>query len=74
MVLTPDVVLINILLLQVYHCSKRGAFCFGIKVFNHLPSNIKNLSLEGKQFGFALKSFLLWIILYFGWIFWLEIN
>jgi len=36
---------------RVYHC--------GIKIFNHLPQNIKNLSWNVKEFKLALKSFLL---------------
>jgi hypothetical protein len=45
----------------------------GIKVFNHLPHNIKNLSRNVKQFKSALKKFLLrgsfyTLEEYFGWI------
>jgi len=34
---------------------QKGAFYFGIKVFNHLPHNIKNLSHEDKKLRLALK-------------------
>jgi len=35
----------------------KTAVYFGIKVFNHLSSNITNLSQEEKQFRLALKRF-----------------
>ena len=36
-------------------------FFFGIKLFNHLPINIKNLPNEIKLFKHALKRFILYI-------------
>jgi hypothetical protein len=42
--------------LTVFH---KGTYYFGTKVFNNLPSNIKNLAHNTKQFRFALKRFLL---------------
>jgi len=38
---------------------QKGAFYFGIKIINHLPSNIENWSREEKQFRLVLKRFLL---------------
>ena len=38
---------------------QKGPFYFGIKVFNHLPSNIKNTSHDISQFISVLKSFFL---------------
>ena len=38
---------------------QKGPFHFGIKVFNHLPTSIKNKSHDINQFRSALKSFLL---------------
>jgi hypothetical protein len=38
---------------------QRGAYSFGIKLFNHLPINIKRLSNEIELFKTALKRFLL---------------
>jgi len=38
---------------------QEGAFYFGIKVVNHLPSSTENLFREEKQFRLALKRFLL---------------
>ena len=38
---------------------QKGAFYFGIKIVNHLPSSSENLSCEEKQFRLALKMFLL---------------
>jgi len=37
---------------------QKGPFYFGIKVFNHLPSNIKNTFHDISQFLSVLKSFL----------------
>jgi len=37
---------------------QKGAFYFGIKVFNHLPTSIKNTSHDINQFRSVLKSFL----------------
>jgi hypothetical protein len=37
---------------------QKGTY-FGMKVFNNLPSSIKNLANDIKQFTFALKIFLL---------------
>ena len=36
---------------------QKGPFYFGIKVFNHLPTGIKNTSRNIKQFRSVLKSF-----------------
>jgi len=36
---------------------QEGPFYFGIKVFNHLPTNIKNTSHDINQFRAVLKSF-----------------
>jgi hypothetical protein len=44
--------------IKLTKCQK-GAYYSGIKVFNHLPHNIKNLSHNVKQFKLALKKFLL---------------
>jgi len=41
--------------LSKYH---KGAYYSGIKVYNSLPTQIKDLSADRKQFGHALKSFL----------------
>jgi hypothetical protein len=38
---------------------QKRAFCFGIKVFNHCPSSIKNFSHELEQFKPPSKSFFL---------------
>ena len=38
---------------------QKDPFYFGIKVFNHLPTSIKNTSYDIKQFRSVLKSFLL---------------
>ena len=38
---------------------QKGPFYFGIKVFNYLPTNIKNTSHDIKQFRSTLKSFFL---------------
>jgi hypothetical protein len=38
---------------------KKKTFCFGIKVFNHLPFTVKDLYHKEKQFRPALKRFLL---------------
>jgi hypothetical protein len=42
------------------HLSKfqKGTNCFGIKVFNSLPAQIKDLSHNIRQFEEALKAFL----------------
>jgi hypothetical protein len=37
---------------------QKGTYCFGIKVFNNLPTQIKDLSHDTQQFKLALKSFL----------------
>jgi hypothetical protein len=36
---------------------QKGAYYSGIKVYNSLPTQIKNLSADREQFGHALKSF-----------------
>jgi hypothetical protein len=38
---------------------QRGAYYYGIRVFNHLPPNIKSLSNEVRLFKPALKRFIL---------------
>jgi len=38
---------------------KKGAYYSGVKMFNHLPQNIKKLSWNVKQYKLALKRFLL---------------
>jgi hypothetical protein len=35
---------------------QKGTYYFGMKVFNNLPSSIKNLNNDTKQFRFALKN------------------
>jgi hypothetical protein len=36
---------------------QKETYCFGIEVFNNLPTQIKDLSHDTKQFKSALKSF-----------------
>ena len=38
---------------------QKGPFYFGIKIFSHLPTSIKNSSHDINQFRSVLKSFLL---------------
>jgi hypothetical protein len=38
---------------------QKGTHYFGIKIFNNIPSSIKNLAHDAKQFRTALKRFLL---------------
>ena len=38
---------------------QKGVYYSGIRVFNHLPQNIKNLSSDIKKFKLALNKFLL---------------
>jgi len=38
---------------------KKGVYYSGIKIFNHSPQNIKNLSWNVNKFKLALKRFLL---------------
>jgi thiamine pyrophosphokinase len=38
---------------------QKGVYYSGIKIFSHLPQNIKNLSWNMKQFKLALKRLLL---------------
>jgi hypothetical protein len=38
---------------------KKGMFYSGIKLYSHLPINIKNLTHNTKQFKKALKGFML---------------
>ena len=52
---------------------QKGVYYSGIKIFNHLPQNIKNLSWNVKKFKLTLKRFLLMgsfytLDDYFGWI------
>ena len=35
---------------------QKGTYCYGIKVFNNLPSQIKDLSVNKNQFRCALES------------------
>jgi hypothetical protein len=37
---------------------QRGPYYFGIKIFNNLPLNIKELAHDTKQFSKALNAFL----------------
>jgi hypothetical protein len=37
---------------------QRGPYCFGIKLLNHLPLNIKELTHNIKQFTVALSAVL----------------
>jgi hypothetical protein len=37
---------------------QKGVYSTGIKIFNHLPSSIKNLSDNPKQFKLALRKYL----------------
>jgi hypothetical protein len=37
---------------------QKGAYYSGIKIYNHLPWELKQLSNDQKSFGFALKRFL----------------
>ena len=43
---------------------QRGVYYSGIKIFNHLPTTIKNLSDNKKKFQIALRKFLLYISFY----------
>jgi hypothetical protein len=38
---------------------QKGVYCFGIKVFNSLPSSIRNLAHDAKHFKIVLERFLL---------------
>jgi len=53
---------------------QKGPFYFGIKVFNYLPTNIKNTSHDIYQFRSALKRFLLINLFYSRGIFCLEFQ
>ena len=44
--------------LSKYH---KGVYYSGIKIFNHLPQHIKQLSCNIKKFKSALKRFLYWV-------------
>jgi hypothetical protein len=37
---------------------QRGSYYLGIKLFNHLPSSIKELACNAKRFRVALSAFL----------------
>jgi hypothetical protein len=37
---------------------QKGAYYSGIKIYNHLPRELKQLSNDQKSFGLALKRFL----------------
>jgi hypothetical protein len=46
---------------------KKGTFCFGIKVFNYLPSRVDSLSPEEKQVRLAFENVSSYeLILYVG--------
>ena len=51
---------------------QKGVYYSGIKIFSHLPQNIKSLSWNVKKFKLALKRFLLmgsfYTLEYFDWI------
>ena len=51
---------------------QKGVYYSGIKIFIHLPKNIKNLSWNVKKFKLASKRFLLmgsfYSLEYFDWI------
>jgi hypothetical protein len=56
-----------------YHFPKKVSYKIQVRVFNHLPQNIKSLSSNVKSFKSALKGFLLMGSFYtpdeyFGWI------
>jgi hypothetical protein len=58
---------------------QKGVYYSGIKTFNQLPQNIKNLSWNAKKFKLALKRFLLMgsfytLDEYFDWISRSELN
>jgi hypothetical protein len=58
---------------------QKGVYYSGIKIFNYLPQNIKNLSWNVKKFKLALKSFLLrgsfyTLDEYFDWISSLDLD
>ena len=65
---------------------KRGVYDSGIKIFNHLPENIKKLSWNVQKFKLALKRFLLmgsfytlneyfeWISRKWSWYVYVTIN
>ena len=38
---------------------QKGVYYLGIKIFDHLPTTIKNLSVDKNKFQTALKKFLL---------------
>jgi hypothetical protein len=42
-----------------YMMFETGVYYSGIKIFSHLPQNIKNLSWNVNKFKLALKRFLL---------------
>ena len=37
---------------------QKGAYCSGVKVFNRLPTALKDISSEPDKFKIALKNFL----------------
>jgi hypothetical protein len=43
---------------------QKGVYYSGIKIFNHLPTTIKNLSDDRNKFQIALRKFLLYISFY----------
>jgi len=45
---------------------QKGAYYLGIKIFNNLPSEIKNVAGNQKKFKIALKKFLYTFSLYLG--------
>jgi hypothetical protein len=57
--------------LTKYH---KAVYYWGIKIFNHLPQSIKNLSWNVNKFKLALKVSFVGFVLYTWWISWLELN
>ena len=52
---------------------QKAVYYSEIKIFNHLPQNIKSMSWDVKKFKLVLKRFLLiGSFLYTWWIFWLD--
>jgi len=53
---------------------QKGVYYSGIKIFSHLPQNIKNVSWNVKKFKLALKRFLLMGSFYTldGYFYWIS--
>jgi hypothetical protein len=58
MVLTQDVILIFTACRLTCQFVREDHYYFGIKLSNHLPLNIEELSYNAKQFRKALRAFL----------------